>query len=473
MRAATCPRICRGTIPSCNHKILHPKHQRLLSTSPQNAHDPVISPAPAEPRPTLTDHPPKKGQVKTSGPLGSPDYIPRKRGYAPYMPIPSRKFNLPDIKHPKGMSDPQKQAPEGKRARDIRTIGIEYERQLNAMRRGYVHWRYQTRKAKLDKKHENAARPHPPPPPPFKPTFAEEMAEPSSTNQLAIEKRLFANIHTRQYRRVRGAGYQSAHHQAFLSRQRRTLINEYLALYHTSHNFITTPESLESEILRNFQDTYAGMEASRPQSYSSILYDVEHGTTGSLFDGYISLMNKEKEKELYNAMIGTVAEGKPGHDEVVKEIEAAFGNEQIAAESDTTVLAEKVVEEDVTKIDEKHFTQDLSRSSGAVAKSMEPVNGVNFDWDAIVELEQPPLVRTRQVNADESTFPETKSPELETAAPSHVKQTTEQPSQNKKSKEYFRVSRIQRTLRYAMHEAGRVIPRTNEEDPNLESVREK
>ena len=195
-----------------------------------------------------------------------------------------------------------------KKARDIKTIGIEYERQLNAMRRGYVQWRYQTRKAKLDKKHENAARPHPPPPPPFKPTFAEEMAEPSSTNQLAIEQRLFANIHTPQSRRVRGAGYQSAHHQAFLARQRRTLINEYLALYHTSHNFITTPESLESEILRNFQDTYVGMDASRPQSYSSILHDAEHGTTGSVFDGYISLMNKDKENELYNAVIGTVAE---------------------------------------------------------------------------------------------------------------------------------------------------------------------
>ena len=408
------------------------------------------------------------------------------------MPIPARKFNLPNIKHPKGMSDPQKQAPEGKKARDIKTIGIEYERQLNAMRRGYVQWRYQTRKAKLDKKHENAARPHPPPPPPFKPTFAEEMAEPSSTNQLAIEKRLFANIHTPQYRRVRGAGYQSAHHQAFLARQRRTLINDYLALYHTSYNFITTPESLESEILRNFQDTYIGMDASRPQSYTSILRDAEHGTTGDLFDGYISLMNREKENELHNAMIGTVGEGKPGYDEVVKEIESAFGNEQTEVENGSAVLAEKtgversgrdaflaeqVVEEGTTAIDEKHFAgEDISRRGEAVGQFSESVNdtGFRFNWDAIVKIGQPPTVIAPEVSADESPFPETKSPGLEKGiTPSQVKQTTEQPSQNAKSNEAIRLSQIQRKLRKAMREAGRLVPRTNKRAPDWEPLREK
>src|SRR5437762_1048486 len=164
MQAATYPRVCRATIPFSQHKFLHPKHQRLISTFPQNVQDAAISPTATEPRPTFTDRPSKRREIRTSGRLGSPDYIPRKRGYAPNMPIPSRKFNLPDIKRPRGMSDPQKQAPEAKRIREIKTIGIEYERQLNAMRRGYVQWRYQTRKAKLDKKHENAAHPHPPPP---------------------------------------------------------------------------------------------------------------------------------------------------------------------------------------------------------------------------------------------------------------------------------------------------------------------
>ena len=84
------------------------------------------------------------------------------------------------------------------------------------------------------------------------------------------------------------------------------------------------------------------MDASRPQSYASILRDAEHGTTGDLFDGYISLMNREKENELHNAMIGTVhGEGKPGYDEVVKEIESAFGNEQTEVENGSAVLAEK------------------------------------------------------------------------------------------------------------------------------------
>lgn len=492
MLAATCHRICRSRIPSSNHKILHPKHRRLISTTPQNAQDPAISPAPAEPRPTFTGRPSKKGEVRTSGRLGSPDYIPRKRGYAPHMPIPARKFNLPSIKHPKGMSDPQKQAPEGKKARDIKTIGIEYERQLNAMRRGYVQWRYQTRKAKLDKKHENAARPHPPRPPPFKPTFAEEMAEPSSTNQLAVERRLFANVHAPQHRRVRGAGYQSAHHQAFLARQRRNLINDYLALYHTSYNFITTPESLDSEILRNFQDTYIGMEASRPQSYTSILRDAEHGTTGDLFDGYISLMNREKENELHNAMMGTVGEGKPGYDEVVREIESAFGNEPAEVENDRAVLAEEtgversgrdvfvaeqVVEEGRTAIEEKHFARDdLSLHGEADKKFSESVNGTgsNYDWHAIVQVGQPPAVISPEVSADESPFPETKSPGLENGInPSQVKQTTEQPSQKTELDEDIRLSRIQHNLQIAMREAGRLVPRTYKGAPDWEPLREK
>jgi hypothetical protein len=152
------------------------------------------------------------------------------------------------------------------------------------------------------------------------------MAESSSMDQLSIEKQLFSKFHSPESKRVRGEGYFSPHHQKILSSQRKTMINQYLALYHTSSEFITTPEALENEIVRNFQDNLQGFEGSRPQSYASILHDVERGTVGNVFDGYTSLMNKDKENELYNAIIGTVAQGKPGYNEVIREIEEAFEN---------------------------------------------------------------------------------------------------------------------------------------------------
>ena len=320
MRTASSRRICWATIPSSSR--LHPKHQRLISTSPPNAQQRSTSR-------TFTDPFVNEDGKVTAGPSGSPNYIPRKRGYAPNIPVPARKFPLPEIKHPKGIPDPQKQAPE-RHPREIKTVGIEYERQLNAMRRGYVQWRYENRKQKLAEKHEKMARPHPPPPGPFKPKFAEEMAQPSS-NLLALEKQLFAHIRNPQAHRVKGERYHLPRHQAILERQRRTLINEFLALYHTSYNFITTPESLEEEILNKFGD-FRGQVAIYPQGYASILRDAESGAVGNVRDGYISLMNRDRENEIHNAMVGTVVDGRPGYDEVVREIDLAFQSEDKKAE---------------------------------------------------------------------------------------------------------------------------------------------
>jgi hypothetical protein len=352
MKSAHRLRICRATIFSKN-KCHHPTHQRLISTSP-NAQEPSSTTTPHNSRPTFTSSPGQEGEIRTTGPFGSPDYVPRKRGYAPNLPIPSRKFNLPQIKHPKGLPPPEKQAPEGKLKR-IQSVAIQYERQLNAMRRGYVKWRYETRQQQLARKREAVARPKPPQPPPFKPTFAEEMATATSTDQLSLEKQLFANFNPRQKsNRVRGEGYYSRDNQAILASQRKTTINEFLALYHTSSDFITTPEALETEILRNFQDNMRGFEASQPESYESILRDVEQGTGGNIFEGYTSLIMKDKETQIYNAMMGTVGQEKPGYDEVVKEIEEALEHGVAVGEdwSKTEDKAQEVSEFDAPEIEE-------------------------------------------------------------------------------------------------------------------------
>ena len=336
MRAADRSRICRAAFLS-KHKIFHPKCQRLLSTTSQNPQESSLSSShDSRSEFTASSSSLKQEGLRTSGPHGSPDYIPRKRGYAPNMPIPSRKFNLPKLKTPKGIPDPKKLAPEGK-TREIRSIGIEYERQLNAMRRGYVQWRYEHLKQKRRKKQDAAARPRPPRPAPFEPPFAEKMASPSSNDQLAMEKQVFGQLWSTT-KRTRGEGFQSPRHQSLLARQRKELVNDYLALYHTAHDFITTPEALETAIAKTFVDDLLGFEATRPQSYESILSDMEGGSAGNIFDGYFSLMSKDKENDLYNVVHGTVAEGAPGYDEVVKEIEHAVKNDETTSPVDEPTL---------------------------------------------------------------------------------------------------------------------------------------
>ncbi len=372
MKSAHCLRICRETIFSPKHKCRHPKHQRLISTS-QNAQKLSSTTTPNDSRPTFPSSPRQEGEIRTTGPLGSPDYVLRKRGYAPNLPIPSRKFNLPQIKHPKGLPPPEKQAPEGKLKR-IQSVAIQYERQLNAMRRGYVKWRYETRQQQLARKREAVARAKPPQPPPFKPTFAEEMATATSTDQLSLEQQLFANFNPQQKpNRIRGEGYYSRDNQAILASQRKTMINEFLALYHTSSDFITTPEALETEIVRNFQDNLRGFEASQPQSYESILRDVEQGTVGNVFEGYTSLIMKDKETQIYNAMMGTVGQEKPGYDEVVREIEEALEH-GVAVEEDWSKTEDEVKE--VSEFDAPEIEETVS--DAVIAE--EPGREVSEGW---------------------------------------------------------------------------------------------
>lgn len=235
---------------------------------------------------------------------------------------------MPSPKGRKPYPNPDKQAPEAK-AKAIKTVRLEYERQLHAMRRGYVQWRVNDLKQKHEERQRKAARPRPPEPPAFQPTFAEAMASASQADQLVIEKQIFSTLHRPQQGKNRGEGYLSERHQMLLAKQRKELINNYLALYHTAQGFITTPEQLETEVVRAFQDTGRGFEPFYPQSYQEILRDVEEGTAGGIFEGYTAKKYDEMGNDLYNAMMGTVAHGGPGYEEVMKEIQAALSGEEV------------------------------------------------------------------------------------------------------------------------------------------------
>ena len=203
------------------------------------------------------------------------------------------------------------------------------------MRRGYVQWRVKDLKQKHEERLRKAARPRLPQPPAFKPTFAEAMASASQADQLVVEKRIFSALHRPKHHKAPGEGYRSEHHQTLLAKQKKELVNNYLALYHTARDFISTPEQLETEVVRAFQDTGRGFEPYFPQSYHEILRDVEEGTAGGIFEGYTARKYDEMGNDLYNAMMGTVAHGGPGYDEVMGEIQAALSGEEIT-ETETT-----------------------------------------------------------------------------------------------------------------------------------------
>jgi len=120
----------------------------------------------------------------------------------------------------------------------------------------------------------------------------------------------------------------SDRHQSLLSKRRQKLINDYLTLHHTSGDFITTPEDLEKKILRTFTSSFNSEHPYQPQSYGSMLQDMESGT--SLTSSYIYQMRREKEQEIMNAVMGTVGDGKPGYEEVMREIQESFSNEDTA-----------------------------------------------------------------------------------------------------------------------------------------------
>ena len=202
------------------------------------------------------------------------------------------------------------------------------------MRRGYVQWRVNDLQQKHHERQRKAARPKPPLPPPFEPTFAEAMASASQADQLVLEKQIFSELHRPQQHKIRGQGYRAQHHQLLLAKQRRELINNYLALYHTAQHFITTPEQLEAGVLRAFQDTGRGFEPFYPQSYGEILRDVEEGSAVGIFDGYTAKKYEDMENDLYNAMMGTVAQGGPGYDEVTKEITDALAMQETPEDSE-------------------------------------------------------------------------------------------------------------------------------------------
>jgi hypothetical protein len=323
MRAAGCSRFCRATTLCPNQKVLRPNHHRSIATATQDAPEPSIS-KPRRFAPTSTiNRKEMSDEIATSGPRGSPDYIHRKRGYAPNIPIPARKFNLPTVKPTKGAPDPKKTAPEPREERLVKNYGIEYERQLNAMRRGYVHWRSETFKEKVKRRQEIAKRPKPPPPAPFVPSFAERMATASNTDQVSLEQQLFG---TKVPRKERGAGYYSEHHQRLISRKRYSLINDYLSLYHASKNFITTPEELEELITYHLDDRQLQLAFSTlPQSYESLMREMEEGPITDF--SYVARSTSDRMSDIVNAMTGTVEKGKPGYEEVMKEIQESFDEE--------------------------------------------------------------------------------------------------------------------------------------------------
>lgn len=354
MRTACCPRICRATVLSFEANPVHPKHQRRISTTSPKAQGHAFAVHNDEGRVSAVVGPPKNHRpkfeppldegIRTSGKYGSLDYIHHKRGYAPNMPIPARKFRLPTPKVSKGIPDPKKAIPQGK-LKPIRSMSVGYQRQLNAMRKGYMQWRYRQLVDKARERQEKAQRPPPPTPTRFDSPFAEKMTTPSSTDLLALERQLFARMQTPRARG--GEGYHSTRHQALLEKQRQRLINDYLALYNVCKDFITTPQELDDEISRKFPGTGVDFLGYRPQHLESIQKDMELGSEG-LLQGYVYRLNKDRESQLYNAVMGTVADGSPGYSEIMEAIKEDFAHNQ-SEQTDSLSEANEIVVKDVAQ----------------------------------------------------------------------------------------------------------------------------
>ena len=169
-------------------------------------------------------------------------------------------------------------------------------------------------------------RPAPPPKKPFEPTFAEKMTTPSNSDQKKLEQLLFGQF---TQRRVRGAGYNSPHHQKLLEKKRYEVITNYLALYAATPEMITTNEQLDIAINRAFADGYdSAYRVERPPMYDDLVDEIEEGQVGALRGGYMSRRDKDRKNEVYNAMLGTVGEGQPGFEEVMSVIQEGFEAEE-------------------------------------------------------------------------------------------------------------------------------------------------
>jgi hypothetical protein len=286
--------------------------------------------------------------IRTTGPKGSPDYIPRKRGYAPNLPIPARKFRLPKAKQPawkRGVPTPTVPA---EAPRTIKNVGILYDRQLQAMRRGYIEWRLTQHRERLIKRKEAMEKPQPPRPKAFEPTFAERMTTPSNSDQKQLEQLLFGQT---TQRKVRGEGWHSPHHQKLVEKERYELITNYLSLYAVTDEMITTYEQLDQAINEAFEDGYtSAYMVEHPPTYEELVEEIEGGQVGTLRGGYMSRRNQDLENEVFNAMLGTVGNGHPGFEEVMEVIQEQMEGEekQEVGETEKRVAAnleDKVAEE--------------------------------------------------------------------------------------------------------------------------------
>jgi len=239
---------------------------------------------------------------------------------------------------------------------------------MREMRRGYVYWRYELSRQRFNHRKEARERPHPPPPRAFDPTFAEKMSTPSRSDQHVLEAQLFQRPTTK---RERGAGFHSDVHQAILSKKRTQLINDYLALHHTSRHFITDPKDLDNLIARTFTDTFGSAAPYHPQSYDSMLRDME--SLSNLSTSYARQMKDDMEREIMNVMFGTVADGKPGHDEVMREIKERFARAEKEREAAAVESAAKAVEDSAeiaeTQSEETSTTESESAAAEAAAKA--------------------------------------------------------------------------------------------------------
>src|SRR5580704_1674592 len=240
-------------------------------------------------------------KFRTAGKSGSADYIPYKRGYAPNIPIPAHKFNLPVPKKVKLPPSPEKTAPRPKpeNVPGKRSVEQEYKRQWREMRRGYVYWRHNNVQERWKKREEIRNRVPVELKSEYQPPFAEAMSRPSESDQQTLEKKLFS---VKFEKRERGAGFRAERHQRLLDRQWKSLINNYLELYHASETFITNSDELEDSIKRAFPDFASYTVPFRPQSLKGMLRDMEddHGYNS----GYAANMRREKIQAIMNKLFG-------------------------------------------------------------------------------------------------------------------------------------------------------------------------
>jgi len=343
MRAINCSKCRPPHLSSASALLLTPyKHQRLISstTTPSSQHGHIPPPQPSG-----------VASYTTAGEKGSADYIPTKRGYAPNIPIPSRKFNLPSIKPPKPLPDPSKVVSEP-RPKSIRTIGIHYERQMSAMRRDYMKWRARQVRDHILRKNEATAQRPKPGPKPFRQSFAERMADTSFAEQRTLENQLWGAKNQRESKRLarmeklkRTARFRTAQ-----NRKRERIIENYLELYHTCGNFITTEEALNEALNAQFPDkmTYLspGVE---PQTYREIAEDFASGARNTSYDiGYAARIRSERRADVIKVLTGNVAGGKPGVDEVLATIQRAVKEQGMSDVQDEGKEQKRVAKQPVT-----------------------------------------------------------------------------------------------------------------------------